>query len=72
MNARKHAELRGLSPGGSGCGAAPPPPPLAKLSVSPSSETGERSADEVLRFIERGDDAWWKCGFREGEERVTW
>jgi hypothetical protein len=33
--------------------------------VSPSCETGERSADEVLRLIERGDDAMRKCGFRE-------
>ena len=44
MSARKHAKLRGLSPGG--CGVAPPPPPPAKPSVSPSSETGERNADE--------------------------
>ena len=40
-SARRHAKLRGLSPGG--CGAALPPPPPAKPRVSASSETGERN-----------------------------
>jgi hypothetical protein len=54
-------------------GASPPLPPPAKPGVSPLSETGERNVEQsLLRFIERGDDAWWECGFREGsEERVT-
>jgi hypothetical protein len=26
-----------------------------------------------LRFVERGDNAWWECGLGEGsKERVTW
>ena len=44
MSAHKHAKLCGLSP--SDCGIMPPPPPPAKPSVSSSSETGERNADE--------------------------
>jgi hypothetical protein len=47
MSSRKHAKLRRPSPGGRG--AAPPSPPPTNQSVSPSSETGERSAEEVYR-----------------------
>ena len=43
-DAPKHAKLRGLSPGDSH--AASPPPHPTKPSVSLSSETGERNADE--------------------------
>jgi hypothetical protein len=45
MSARKHAKLRGLSPGS--CGAAPHPSLPAEPSERPSSETGERRAYEA-------------------------
>jgi hypothetical protein len=56
-----------LSPGS--CGAAPPPPVPAKPSVSPSSEAGERNADEA--FCGSSSAATTRGGSAR-EERVTW
>ena len=60
-SARKHAKMRGPSPGG--CGVATPPPPPTKPSISPSSETGQRSADEASYDLSRVVAMRvWECG----------